>query len=93
MPNDVHGGDIIMNPKHDGCHVPDGRPGSSGVGGNDDDTPEYPTFPLLRDQTPQEHYHDNSSCQIVQNRGQNESKKRDDPKKFSFISSRDSPGE
>ena len=50
MTDDVQGGDVVVDPQHDGGDIPDRGPRASGISGNDNDATEYPSFLLIVDQ-------------------------------------------
>ena len=57
--------DIAGHPQHDGGDIPDWRPCTPAIGGNDDDSRKYPSFFLYDYKFAYKHNHDDSGCHVI----------------------------
>ena len=62
------GSHVAIDPKHDGGHVTDGRPGAAGIGCDDNHTGVNPAFVLVVDEFAQQHDHHDGGREVVENR-------------------------
>lgn len=84
--------DVSSNPQHDRRHVADGRPSSSAIGGDHDDTAENPTFLIVADQFPDQHDHHDRSRQVIQDGGHEEGDRSDDEQQLPLVVRGDAVG-